>query len=151
MKGTKIYLKALQINKELYEYPKSLSEIEISGLYQEYFLLLKKAAYLGHSEAQYDFAQQYENISFLGMENPMYNPKKCVFWYTKACEKNHPEACNNLAALYESGKGCVGNLDKALSLYKKSKGLGSKLASKNYRIMLKDMQVDGKYGNEPNR
>ena len=145
MKGQKAYLKASLISGKLYQYPSTLSTSEKSDLYEEYFTLIKKAAYLGHVEGQYDLAQQYEDMSFLGIENPMYNPKKCVLWYTKACDNDHAEACNNLAAFYESGAGCKKDLATALKLYEKSSRLGSPNGRKNHKTMLRDMSPDGKY------
>jgi len=101
--------------------------------------------YLGYKEAMYEYAQQFENISFLGVENPWFNPKKMNFWYHKAIEAGHPEAYNKLAHIYEMGQGVEKNNDKALEFYKKSAELGSVLGKKNYKIMLKDMSKGGRY------
>lgn len=145
MKGQKVYLQAQAINEKLYNEYSHFSAIEKEKLYRTYFKLLKKAAYLGHIESQYDYAQQFENISFLGVENPIYNPQKCIFWYTKACNKGHAEACNNLAIFYEKGEGCEKDLNMALKLYKQSAVLGSPNGKKNHKIMIKDLTKGGKY------
>lgn len=145
MKGKKTYAMAMAIHEKMYKHPSTLTPLEKKELYNEYFLLIKRSAYSGNVEAQYDLAQQYENISFLGMPNPKYNPKKCIFWYSRACNSGHAEACNNLAALYEMGEGCEKNLEMALSLYEKSASLGSQNGKKNYKIMLKDLSKGGKY------
>src|SRR4051812_40036469 len=104
MKGKKAYALAIVIHNEMYKFPNRLNDTEKKKLYAQYFSLIKKSAYLGYPEALFDIGQQYEDFGYLGMPNPMYNPKKCVFWYTKACDKNHAEACNNLANFYEKGE-----------------------------------------------
>jgi TPR repeat protein len=145
MKGSKAYMMAMDIHKKMYEYPSELTSAEKEKLYEEYFLLIKKSAYYGNIEAQYDLAQQYESMSFLGLSNPRYNPRRCIFWYSKACELGHAEACNNLAAFYEMGEGCERDLEIALDLYKKSANLGSLNGKKNLKIMQKDLLKGGKY------
>ncbi|MFN0290102.1 tetratricopeptide repeat protein [Pedobacter helvus] len=145
MIGEKAYLLATRLRVILSEYPNKLDDKIRNEVYREYLFLLRKAAYSGHLEAQYDLAQQYETMSFLAINNPMSNPKKRIYWYTKACERNHPEACNNLASLYELGEGCDKNLDLALALYKKSAELGSPNGKENYKIMIKDMANGGMY------
>lgn len=142
MKGQKAYFLAQAINEKLYQ---GYSKLEKKELYEKYFRLIRKSAYSGYVDGLYDFAQQYENMSFLGVENPLYNPKKCVFWYTKACDKGHAEACNNLATFYEKGEGCKQNLSFALALYKRSADLGSPNGKKNYKIMVRDLAKGGKY------
>jgi TPR repeat protein len=145
MKGQKAYSSATLINMQLYHYSTNLTELDKKELYWKYFALIKRSAYSGYAEGQYDFAQQFENMSFLGIKNPLYNPKKCIFWYTKASEQGHPEAFNNLAHLYELGAGCQQNLDLALDLYKRAAELGSPSGKKNFRIMLKSLSPGGWY------
>lgn len=142
MKGEKLYLKASLLHSKMYEYPNHLTESEKKKLYKEYVNLLRKSAYLGNAKAQYDLGQQYETMNFLHIHNPNHNPKKCVYWYTKACMQDHAEACNNLATFFESGIGCRQNLNKALALYKKSAMLGSTLGKKNYKIMQNQLNVN---------
>ncbi|TCC99445.1 tetratricopeptide repeat protein [Pedobacter hiemivivus] len=144
MKGERIYSRAMLIDSKLY----GESNLTVQGkrdLYNQFFKLIKKAAYLGHKDAMYEYAQQFEDISFLGVENPWFNPKKRNFWYHKAIEAGHPEAYNNLAYIYEIGEGVEKNNNKALEFYKKSAELGSVLGKKNYKIMLKDMSKGGRY------
>lgn len=143
MKGQKAYQLATTVFKEMQS--RSHDEEEQNLLYFRYLGLIKKAAYKGHTEAIYDLGQQYEDVGYLGIPNPMYNARKCVYWYKKACEGNHPEACNNLATFYESGNGCDKDLNKALALYKRSADLGYSIGKKNYKIMTKDMSKGGKY------
>jgi len=145
MTGQKTYLLAKAINERLYSQYSSLTETDKEKLYKKYFQFLKKSAYLGHIEALYDYAQQFENMGFLGFNNPMYNSKKCIFWYSKACNNGHAEACNNLAAFYEKGEGCKQDLNAALELYKKSAFLGSPNGKKNYKIIIRDLAKGGKY------
>jgi TPR repeat protein len=143
--GQKAYLQATDINEKLYSECSHYSESRVNELYRLYFRLLKKAAYLGHTEGQYDYAQQFENMSFLGLKNPLYNSKKCIFWYTKACSKGHAEAFNSLAIFYEKGEGCKTDLKMALEFYRKSAEFGSPNGKRNYKIMIKDLAEGGKY------
>jgi TPR repeat protein len=143
MKGQKAYNLVRIIHERMYSKSYGVSEQHI--LYTQYFELIKKAAYQGHVEALYDMGQQYEDIGYLGIPNPMYNAKKCVYWYTKACEEGHAEACNNLASYYEKGEGCEQNFNIALNLYKRAAELGSPNGKKNHKIMIKDMAKGGKY------
>jgi TPR repeat protein len=141
MKGEIIYLKAKSLHSKMYEYPNYVKEQKREKMYKQYLHLIRKAAYLGHPDAQYDLGQQYEDMNYLSIHNSNYNPKKCIYWYTKACLQNHAEACNNLAAFYETGNGCKKDLKKALSLYKKSSELGYSIGKKNYNIMLRQIQA----------
>lgn len=124
----------------MYQLRDLLNKEEKYNLYDEYFKLIKKSAYSGYAEALYDLAQQYEDTHHLYDINPKYNPKKCIFWYKKACKKNHAEACNNLAHFYELGIGCKKNIKRALSLYKKSSDLGYNIGTKNYKLLIKQLK-----------
>lgn len=145
MRGQKAYEEAKQINQKIQVYPSGLDDSNQRKLYFKYLKLIRKAAYIGNLESQYDLAQQYETMSFLDMNNPMFNAAKRIYWYTKACDQNHDEACNNLASIYELGEGCDIDLNRALELYKKSSYLGSPNGKKNYKIMLKDLRKGGRY------
>ncbi|WP_295712292.1 tetratricopeptide repeat protein [Mucilaginibacter sp.] len=145
MKGQKIYALALLVNETLIGMSSSVTEEERRGKYDQYLKFIRIAAYQGHVEALFDMGQQYEDIGFLGMPNPMYNAKKCVYWYTKAVEKGHAEACNNLSNFYALGDGCKQDFDMALGLLKRSAELGSVLGKKNYKMKLKDLAKTGRY------
>ena len=138
MRGDKLYEQARILHQKLYsrQYRRGKEE---EKAYKLYFLALRNSAYLRHPEAQYEFGQQFEDIGFMGMNNPNYNPKKAVYWYTKASLQNHAAACNNLAHHYELGIGCQKNLNKAFALYKKSAELGYQLGKNNLRIMKRQM------------
>ena len=142
MKGQKAYNAAKEIHKKMYSYGDSGSytQAEKNTFYHQHFSLIKKAAYLGHTEALYEMGAQYEDIGFLGMSNPIYNAKKCVYWYTKAIQKGHAEAHNNLAFFYEKGEGCKQNIDYTLELFKRAAELGSTNGKKNYKIQLRIME-----------
>ena len=115
-------------------YNVKVSEEEKKIKYSQYLSTLRKLAYNGNSEAQYDLAQHYENIGFWGLPNPYYNVRKKFYWYSKAANNNHAAACNNLADMYECGVGCEKSIEKALELYKKSAKLGDFIGKKNYKL-----------------
>lgn len=144
MKGEIIYRKALEISRKIYEYPSTISFDEKKKLYEKYFSLIKKSAYAGLSEAQFDYAQQFDTMTFIAVNNPFYNPKKCIYWYTKSAEGGYAEAYNNLADFYERGVGVDRDLRKSYELYKKGAELGSDNAKESLRIFNKDIK-NGKY------
>ncbi len=112
-------------------------------LYHKYLKLLRKSAYLGYSEAQYELGLTYEDYNFWG-KNMFYSPRKCIYWYTKASEQGIAAAYNNLGILYEKGEGTVQNIEKALECYNKAGQLGDSNGRKNSRILLKQIKM-GKY------
>lgn len=136
MKGDKIYSKASELLAKMTSGNSNVTE-QKKELFYNYFFLLKKAAYLGHKEAMYDYAQQFEDFGHLGLVNPLFNLKKMSYWYKKAAESGHAEAYNNLASMYANGLSVEKDDQKALEFYKKSAGLGSDLGRKNYKIMFK--------------
>lgn len=144
MRGDKIYSKASELRAKIIEQDSKATE-EKRHLFYNYLELLKKAAYLGHKEAMYDYAQQFEDMGILGLQNPLFNLKRRNFWYHKAMENGHPEAHNNLASIYTLGEGVEKDYEKALEFYRKSAELGSVLGKKNYKIMLKHMAKGGLY------
>lgn len=139
MRGEKYYTKAKLLHQKMYTIANPVNERQQKKMYLQYLRLIRLSAYSGNIEAQYDLAQQYETMNYLSVESPMYNPKKCIYWYTKACKSNHAEACNNLASFYETGEGVKKNLKLALQLYQRSAELGSALGKKNYTIMKRQM------------
>jgi TPR repeat protein len=143
MKGQKYFDLAMVIHNGMYS--RRHTKEEQVKLHNEYFNLTTKAAYLGNVESQFDHGNIQDDIGYLGIPNPVYNPKKAFYWYSKACVNGHSEACNNLADFYERGVGCGKNLDKALQLYKLAAERGSPSGKRNYRKMLKDLSPGGKY------
>ena len=146
MKGDKNYKIAQLMNSNLYKGIYDLKGIEYEEYeyYDLYRSYLRKAAYQGHAEGQYDLALTYEDISFLGVGSPDYSPKKAFYWYTKACQNDIGDACNNLAMMYEKGLACEQDINKALLLYKKAASLGSDNGKNNLRIFLRQIK-EGKY------
>lgn len=144
MKGDRNLKKALEIKRMISKYPSLLSSSEKDELYWKGFDLIKKSAYTGNPKAMYEYAQQFDSISFLGMENPLFSPKKCIYWYTKSAKLLYAEAYNNLADFYERGVGVKQDLRKSYELYKRGAELGSKLAKLNLKIFDKQIKR-GKY------
>ena len=124
----------------LYEIKSSDEDKKIK--YAKYLNTLRKLAYNGNSEAQFDLAGHYEDIGFWGVPNPYHNIRKKFYWYTKAANNNHATAHNNLANMYEKGENCVQNIKKALELYKRAAELGDILGRKNYKLLLKQIKLE---------
>ncbi len=140
-KGHNLLIKAISLNESLYR--SDVNHDEKMRIYDKYLNLIKAASYLGNMEAQFEYGQTFEDVNYLG-NNPFANPKKCFLWYSKAANLGHPEACNNLALLYEKGEGCPMNLEKALFYYKRGSDLGSKTAQKNFRTLRKQLRIKNK-------
>jgi TPR repeat protein len=141
MKGIKEYQKAFTMLSELHKNYKKLSRAKVKSLHEKYIELIRSAAYKGNIEAQYELGLNYEDTNYF-IPNPMYNQKRRFYWYNKAAAANHPEACNNLAALFEKGEGVKKDLDKALILYKKSYKLGCSYAKDNYKLLEKQIKIN---------
>jgi TPR repeat protein len=127
MKGKKQYMEAKSILTTIYS---STDNALNEELYTKYLILLRKSAYLGFPEAQFDLGLQYGDSYIFG-DNPNHKEAKYIFWCQKACSNGVADACNNLAAIYE-GKGLF---NEATLTYKKAIALGNKLAVKNLRTM----------------
>lgn len=140
-KGFNEYHKGLIILEELHRKYNKISKEKVRLLHAKYIELVRKAAYKGNTEAQYELGLNYEDQNYFD-PNPMYNQKKRFYWYSKASNANHPEACNNLAALYERGEGVEKDLRKALALYKKSNKLGCSYAKKNFLMLERQMNMN---------
>ncbi len=136
MKGSKVFSEAMGLNKMLYAC--QLGGPEIHELYVRFLSCLKKAAYAGHPEAQFEYGQQFEDTCFF-MPNPNYNPRKSFYWYTKAAENNIGGACNNLGYYYDNGIACTQDKALAMDLYKRAIELGCTWAKGNYRLVRKEL------------
>lgn len=134
MKGKNEYISAMKIITQLHKNYKKLKLPEVLKQHSKYISLIRKSAYKSNIEAQFELGLNYEDQNYF-MSNPMYNIKKRFYWYSKAASSNHPEACNNLASLYEKGEGTKANIEKALFFYEKSFKLGCNYAKKNYRLL----------------
>ncbi|MDM1380722.1 tetratricopeptide repeat protein [Myroides marinus] len=103
--------------------------------YREYYTLIKRAAYVGHAEAQCALADYYDDLNCFGV-NPNYNKEKTKYWYTKACEGGDGTACNNLAIMEIED----GEIELAKKLYERAIALGSEIAKENYKNFLKRIE-----------
>ena len=142
MIGSKLYKQSQLILDKLYNEAKILDVDLKKELYKEYLKLLRISAHRGYSDAQFDLAQHYDDVGYWGVPNPYHNIYKKFYWYSKAAEKNHAAACNNLANMYERGEGCQKDIYKALELYKKSSDLGDSLGRKNYKLLLHQIESE---------
>lgn len=144
MKGCKQLETAKSIGLKMNEYPSEISFDGKAELYSAYSELIRKSAYSGNREAQYCYAQLFDTISFLALNNPQYNPGKCIYWYSKSAKGGYAEAYNNLADFYERGVGVQQDLKKSYELYKKGAELGSMTAKSNLMIFEREIKK-GKY------
>ncbi|WP_333625476.1 hypothetical protein [Sphingobacterium siyangense] len=144
MKKDKNLKIAVEIYLKIQAYPSTLNSEEKRKLYWIAFGYIRKSAYSGNAEGQYEYAQQFDSVSFLGINNPLYDPKRCIYWYTKSANGGFAEAYNNLADFYERGEGVKKDLLKSYELYKKGAELGSATAKSNLKIFEKDIKK-GKY------
>lgn len=136
MDGAELYHESLAILEDLYN--ATLTNAQKMALYEQYLYKLRKAAYRGYGMAQFDLGQHYEDMNYFG-KNPDFDPRKCFYWYEKACDNKVGAACNNLASYYEQGLACVMDKKKALNLYKQSADLGDPLGKRNYKLLKKEL------------
>lgn len=135
MKGEKDYNKAIGILNNLHKSYRKFSRTKVLSEHSRYIALVRKAAYKGNVEAQFELGLNYEDQNYF-LPNPMYNKARRFYWYQKASSSDHAEACNNLASLYERGDGVKKNIKMALFYYKKSYKLGCNYAKRNYNLLL---------------
>lgn len=140
MKGSKLLQEALKLLDKIIEYPNQLTSEEKHNVYRNYFELIRRSAYSGNPEGQFRYAQTFDSMSFLGINNPLFNVKKCVYWYSKASVAGFAEASNNLADFYERGVGVEKDLNISYILYKKAAELGSSIGKKNFKLFERDIK-----------
>lgn len=88
---------------------------------------LVRAANGGHTPAQYDLALHYED----GLHGSPKSEKLALKYYQLAAAKRYAKAMNNLALMYEEGRGVEQNTIEALRLYDQSFQLGDAVAAYN--------------------
>ena len=96
---------------------------------------LRQKALMGDLDAQCDLAETYD-------EGRPRNLKKAFYWYNIAAERGNHHALNNLAYLYEHGRGISKNRKKAIYYYKKASNKGNVIATANLGVL---MYEDRKY------
>ncbi|MCT4665469.1 MAG: hypothetical protein N4A45_09580 [Flavobacteriales bacterium] len=137
MKNKTLFLASKELEDYLYKFSKVLTFKEKVSLLHVYEDLLIRSA-LDNKNAMFELGQFYENDAYL-TPNPFANASKCLYWYSKATNFNHPEACNMLATIYESGICCKRSLRKALYLYEKGSKLGYDISKENLHILIKEI------------
>lgn len=91
------------------------------GEYEKSLAYHERAAELEIEKSYFQLAYLLSNENFL---EPDY--EKAVCYYQILVEKKNPAAMNNLAILYERGRGVEKNLQKAFELYKEATENGGK-------------------------
>ena len=84
---------------------------------------LEKKAKEGNPYAQFSYGSYYADFEFWP-----YDSQKAFYWFSKAAEKNHPAALNNLALMYIFGNGVKKDVKKGRELMLKAAELGTKSA-----------------------
>ena len=80
---------------------------------------LEKKAKEGNPYAQFSYGSYYADFEFWP-----YDSRKAFYWFSKAAEKNHPAALNNLALMYIFGNGVKKDVKKGRELMLKAAELG---------------------------
>ena len=88
----------------------------------------KRLAEQGDANAQHILGLCYDNG-----EGTTKDPKKAVFWYTKAAEQGDAKAQTNLSVLYTFGEGTQKDLKKAAYWCKKAQENGAEVAKKLWK------------------
>ena len=131
------------LEDELFYYSNLFSELNTNDErrihYPKYLQILRRLAYSGNAIAQFELGQHYDEINYLGV-NENCDKKKAFYWYSKACESNISDACNEIAIMYELGEVVSKDLSKAVFFYKKAIDLGLSIAKDN----LDDLYIKSK-------
>ncbi|WP_313138703.1 hypothetical protein [Myroides sp.] len=135
MKGERLFKKASMILHKLHFESEGVDDILKIKQYREYYDLIKRAAYVGHAEAQCELADYYSELNCFGV-NPDYNKEKTKYWYTRACKGGDGTACNNLAIMERED----GNIDLTKILYERAIALGCEIAEENYANFLRRLE-----------
>lgn len=106
-----------------------------SGKVSEAVDCYKRAADLGHMEAQLDLATIYYN----GMDEIPKNSSEAFKYFSKAAEQNSSEAQFMLGSCYENGYGVGKNLNKAIEWYRKASEQGVEEATDRLRELEKEV------------
>ena len=91
--------------------------------YAEAVRWYRKAAELGHAQAQNDLGYCYDNGQGVSQ-----NHTEAAKWYRKAAEQGYDAAQYNLGCCYEDGKGVTKNLAEAVRWYRKAAEQGDDAA-----------------------
>jgi len=98
------------------------------------FLLLKKAANRGDSEAQHDLAVMLETG-----QGCSENLQEAIKWFQKSAENNYAPAQNVMGSMYELGNSEISpDLLEAMEWYKKAYSQGYSLAWANIERLLEE-------------
>lgn len=95
----------------------------------DHLSVLKKKALEGDLHAQFDLAETYD----LGRPRKL---KQAFYWYKIAAERGDHHALNNLAFLYEHGRGVQKNRKAALKYYTKAANKGNVIAMANLGVLM---------------
>lgn len=102
MKGDKHFLISEKIRYELYEKWNVYTEEQKKQWVGKQLEHLRKAAYAGHPEAQFNLACFYEYGVMVNDVFYFHNEDKMIYWMKKAAASLYPDAVENMALLYES-------------------------------------------------
>ena len=91
-KGMRLILKAYSIKREG----------AFEKFYRQAIPHIRRAAYSGNANAQYELGLQYEDTGFLGEDM-----KRAMYWCMKAAMNGHAEACNNIGFNYDHAIGVL--------------------------------------------
>ena len=118
----------------------SADEYYLNGLkayyleqYTEAIIWFRKAADLGHAQAQHDLGYRYAMGE--GVEK---NPAEAAKWYRDAAEQGHAQAQHNLGFCYYMGEGVEKNSAEAVKWYRSSAEQGNAFAQYNLGICYKN-------------
>lgn len=96
---------------------------------------LKRSCSTGKPSSCYELGLILQNESFTWIKDPTAS----IEWFSKACEKNHTNACYHLASAYYNGHGIDVDLFKAFSITKK-------LCAKKHAISCYNLGVQYQHG-----
>lgn len=112
----------------------NLSDPEERAAYEK-LPALRKSCSAGKASSCYEIGRTLQQESF----KYIYNPSEAITWFSKACEKNHTDACYHLASAYFTGEGTEVDMFKAFTIAKK-------LCAKKHAISCYNLGVQYEHG-----
>lgn len=148
MKGDKYFQLAEKIRFENYQNWDTYNTKQQMQRVEKRLDYLRKAAYVGHPQAQFDLACFYQYGVYVNGNFYFYNEDKMLYWMKKAAHALYPDAAENMALLYESNPQ-IQDLQKAKEYYALFDEITGQKMSKNRKLFLKQLD-NGLFMQDPN-
>lgn len=139
MKGQKHFILSEKIRFRNYKYWDTYSFNKKKFWVQKELNHLRKAAYAGHPEAQFNLSSFYQYGVYIDGYFYLNDEDKALYWMKKSADSLYPDAVESMALLYESHPK-LQDLRKAEIYYELYDKLMGKGMSKNRKLFLTQLK-----------